>query len=105
MEMQIIQKSFECIKTTTGRVAPKQNKWLITQHDLDHCSTIGRGGFSTVSKAQFRGTMVAVKTLKDAENVKEVGHQFLHRVMAQAVYLRICTGFGGRNRDLEQATP
>ena len=49
--------------------------------------------------------MVAVKTLKDAENVKEVGHQFLHRVMAQAVYLRICTGFGGRNRDLEQTTP
>ncbi|KAF8437918.1 kinase-like domain-containing protein, partial [Boletus edulis BED1] len=32
---------------------------------------IGRGGFSTVSKAQFRGTMVAVKILKSAGNVKE----------------------------------
>ncbi|KIM56569.1 hypothetical protein SCLCIDRAFT_1220254 [Scleroderma citrinum Foug A] len=71
VEIQIIQKSLECIKVTTGRNVPKQNKWLITEYDLDYCGTIGGGGFSTVSKARFRGMTVAVKTLKDVGNVKE----------------------------------
>ena len=73
--MQVIQKSFECIKTTTGRSAPKQTKWLITKYDLDVRGMIGGGGFSTVSMAQFRGMTVAVKTLKDVGVAKEVGHQ------------------------------
>ena len=72
LEVQIMQKSLECIKATTGRNAPKQNKWLITEYDLEDCGPIGRGGFSTVSKARFRGTMVAVKTLKDVGNTREV---------------------------------
>ncbi|KAF8437922.1 kinase-like domain-containing protein [Boletus edulis BED1] len=71
MEVQIMQKSLECIKATTGRNVPKQNAWLITEYDLDYCGTIGGGGFSTVSKARFRGTMVAVKTLKDVGNMRE----------------------------------
>ena len=78
VEMQVIQKSFECIKTTTGRSAPKQNKWSITNYDLDDLGTIGGGGFSTISMAQFRGMTVAVKTLKDVRDVKEVCHQCVH---------------------------
>jgi len=74
VEIQIIQKSLECIKATTGRNVPKQNKWLITEYDLDYCGTIGGGGFSTVFKAHFRGMTVAVKILKDVGNVKEVAH-------------------------------
>ncbi|KAF8122164.1 kinase-like domain-containing protein [Boletus edulis] len=65
LEVQVMKKGLECIKTTTGRKVPKQNKWLITEYDLDFCGKIGGGGFSTVSKARFKGTMVAVKTLKD----------------------------------------
>ncbi|KAF8132412.1 kinase-like domain-containing protein [Boletus edulis] len=65
LEVQVMKKSLECIKATTGRNVPKQNKWLITEFDLDFCGTIGGGGFSTVSKAWYKGTMVAVKTLKD----------------------------------------
>ncbi|KAG6377307.1 hypothetical protein JVT61DRAFT_15096 [Boletus reticuloceps] len=72
VEVQIMQKSLECIKTTTGRSVLKQNDWLITEYGLDYCGTIGGGGFSTVSKARFRGTMVAVKTLKDVGNMREV---------------------------------
>ncbi|KAF8137687.1 kinase-like domain-containing protein [Boletus edulis] len=71
VELKIIQKSLECIKSTTGRSVPKQSKWLITEYDLHYCGTIGGGGFSTVSKAQFRGTLVAVKTLKDIGNTRE----------------------------------
>lgn len=80
VEVQVIQKSLECIKTTTGRSAPRQNKWLITEYDLDYDDhgTIGGGGFSTVSKARFRGVTVAVKTLKDVGNVKEVSDRYLH---------------------------
>ncbi|KAF8437938.1 kinase-like domain-containing protein [Boletus edulis BED1] len=65
LEVQVMKKSLECIKATTGRNVPKHNKWLITEYDLDYGGTIGGGGFSTVSKARYKGTMVAVKTLKD----------------------------------------
>ncbi|KAF9231514.1 kinase-like domain-containing protein [Melanogaster broomeanus] len=65
IEKEILQKSLECIKVTTGRSTPKQSKWTITRHELDFGETIGGGGFSTVSKAQFRGTTVAVKLVKD----------------------------------------
>jgi len=77
VEIQIIQKSLECIKSTTGRNVPKQNKWLITEYDLDYCgTTIGCGSFSTVSKAKFQGMTVAVKILKDGGNVTKVVHQY-----------------------------
>ncbi|KAG6377304.1 kinase-like domain-containing protein [Boletus reticuloceps] len=71
VELKIMRKSLECIKSTTGRGVPKQSKWLITEYDLHYCGTIGGGGFSTVSKARFRGTLVAVKTLKDIGNTRE----------------------------------
>ncbi|KAF8551582.1 kinase-like protein [Imleria badia] len=92
-----MQKSLECIKVTTGRSAPKQNKWLITEYDLDYCGTIGGGGFSTVSKARFRGTMVAVKILKDIGNVREVRRQFLDG----GCELFICTYAQALEREIE----
>ena len=74
-----MQRSLECIKVTTGRRAPKLNKWLITEYDLDYCGAIGGGEFSTVSKARFGGTMVAVKTLKNIGNTREVRILFFDR--------------------------
>ncbi|KAG6377320.1 kinase-like domain-containing protein [Boletus reticuloceps] len=73
LEVQVMKTGLECIKTTTGRSVPKQNKWLITEYDLDFGGTIGGGGFSTVSKARYKGTMVAVKILKDVglKNMRE----------------------------------
>ncbi|KAF9221806.1 kinase-like protein [Gyrodon lividus] len=65
IEREIIQKSLECIKVTTGRNAPKQSNYTITRYELDLGVAIGGGGFSTVLKAQFRGMTVAVKELKD----------------------------------------
>ncbi|KAF9232646.1 kinase-like domain-containing protein [Melanogaster broomeanus] len=44
---------------------------MITRHELDFGETIGGGGFSTVSKAQFRGTTVAVKLVKDVGKDRE----------------------------------
>ena len=104
VEVQIMQKSLECIKTTTGRRVPKQNQWLITEYDLDYCGTIGRGGFSTVSKARFRGMMVAVKTLKDVGNTREVRLQVLGG-SCELFFLYVRTGPGEGNRNLEQVTP
>ncbi|KAF8443898.1 kinase-like domain-containing protein [Boletus edulis BED1] len=60
-----ISSEEEAPKTTTRRNVPKQNKWVITEYDLDFCGKIGGGGSSTVSKAWYKGTMVAVKALKD----------------------------------------
>lgn len=98
VEMQIMQKTLECIKATTGRSASKQNKWLITEYDLEHCGAIGGGAFATVSKAKFRYMIVAVKTFKNAGEMRGV-RKF--RLLSRSVRSFICAGSRAGNRNLE----
>ncbi|KAF9232642.1 kinase-like domain-containing protein [Melanogaster broomeanus] len=56
---------------------------MITRHELDFGETIGGGGFSTVSKAQFRGMTVAVKLVKDVG--KDVSTQLCTQTLEQEI--------------------